>query len=56
MILVEFLNSFGDRGPRLRQAAATAVEALRSNRNRAGAATAKDKPGAELSEQDLFLF
>jgi predicted nucleic acid-binding protein len=32
MVLAELLNSFGDRGPRLRQAAAKAVEALRSNR------------------------
>ena len=29
MVLTEFLNSFSDRGPRLRQAAASAVEALR---------------------------
>jgi predicted nucleic acid-binding protein len=29
MVLTEFLNSFSDRGPRLRQAAARAVAALR---------------------------
>lgn len=33
MVLVELLNSFRDGGPRLRSAAASAVEALRRNRN-----------------------
>jgi len=32
MVLTEFLNSFSDRGSRLRQAAAKAVDVLRSNR------------------------
>jgi len=32
MVLTELLNSFSDRGPRLRQAAAKAVEVLRANR------------------------
>jgi uncharacterized protein len=31
MVLVEFLNAFGDRGPRLRAAAAKAVKALRAS-------------------------
>jgi uncharacterized protein len=33
MVLVEFLNGFSDRGPRLRAAAAKAVKTLRSNSN-----------------------
>ena len=31
MVLVEFLNGFSDRGPRLRPAAAKAVKTLRSS-------------------------
>lgn len=33
MVLVEFLNGFSDRGPRLRAAASKAVKTLRSNLN-----------------------
>ena len=33
MVLVEFLNGFSDRGPRLRPAASKAVKTLRSNPN-----------------------
>jgi predicted nucleic acid-binding protein len=33
MVLVEFLNGFSDRGPRLRPAAAKAVKTLRSRHN-----------------------
>ena len=32
MVLVEFLNGFSDKGPRLRNAVASAVEVLRSDR------------------------
>jgi predicted nucleic acid-binding protein len=33
MVLVEFLNGFSDRGPRLRAAASKAVKTLRSSLN-----------------------
>jgi len=33
MVLVEFLNGFGDHGPRLREAAAEAVRTLRGSPN-----------------------
>ena len=33
MVLVEFLNGFSDRGPRLRSAASRAVKTLQSNPN-----------------------